>query len=82
MGNLDLTGTLKALTGERTHVLKELAKLDRAIAVIQDLVGINSTTNGNSSKRTISAAARKKMAIAQKARWAKVKQAQKAKLAK
>ena len=82
MGNLDLTGTLKTLTGERAQVLKELSKLDKAIAVIQELAGINSTSNGNFSKRTISAAARRKMAIAQKARWAKVKQAQKAKPAK
>ena len=82
MGNLDLSSTLKTLTGERTQVLKELSKLDKAIAVIQDLVGINSTSNGNSPKRTISAAARKKMAKAQKERWAKVRLAQKAKAAK
>jgi len=79
MGNLDLTSTLKTLNVERAQVLKELAKLDKAIAVIKDLGGINPTTNGNSPKRTISAAARQKMAKAQKARWAKVKQAQKAK---
>jgi hypothetical protein len=79
MGNLDLSSTLKTLNVERAQVLKELAKLDKAIAVIQDLAGIKSTSNGNSSKRTISAAARKKMAIAQKARWAKVKQTQKPK---
>jgi hypothetical protein len=82
MGNLDLTGTLKTLNVERAQVLKELSKLDKAIAVIQELAGPNTTTNGNSPKRTISAAARQKMAIAQKARWAKVKQAQKAKPAK
>ena len=78
MGNLDLTGTLSTLTGERAHVRKELTrkeltKLDKAIAVIRKLAGGNSTPNGHSGRRTLSATARRKIGKAQKLRWAKFK---------
>jgi hypothetical protein len=73
MGNLELTGTVKMLQGQRAQVQKELAKLDKAIAVLLELSATNSATTQNGKRRTLSAAARKKIAKAQKARWAKVK---------
>jgi hypothetical protein len=75
MGNLDLTATLETLNGERSRALKEVAKLDKAIAVIR---GLSATTpNGHPKKKhTMSAAGRKRIAKAQKLRWAKFKKAQ------
>jgi hypothetical protein len=78
MANLELAGTVKMLQGQRAQVQKELVKLDKAIAVLRELNGTNSTPSPN-GKRTMSAASRRKIAKAQKARWAKVRQAQKAK---
>jgi hypothetical protein len=79
MGNLDLAGTLKTLQGEREHLYKELTKLDRAIAVIRELAGTQSTLNGHPKKWTMSASGRRKIAKAQKLRWAKVRAKQKTK---
>ena len=79
MGNLELAGTVKMLQGQRAQVQKELTKLDKAIAVLRELSGTNSTPSPNGKRHTMSAAARSKIAKAQKARWAKVRQAQKAK---
>jgi len=79
MGNLALAGTVKMLQGQRAQVEKELAKLDKAIAVLRELSGTSSTPNQNGKRRTLSAAARRKIAKAQKARWAKLRQAEKAK---
>ena len=79
MGNLELAGIVKMLQGERVRAKKELAKLDKTIAVLRELSGTNSTPSPNGKGHTMSAAARKKIAKAQKARWAKVRQAQKTK---
>jgi len=78
MGNLELAGTLKMLRGERAQVHKELTALDKAIAVIGELAGTNASSNGHVGKRTMSAAARRKIAKAQKLRWAKFRKQQKA----
>jgi hypothetical protein len=74
MGNLELAGTLKMLRGERAQTQKELAKLDKAIAVLRELSGTRATPNGHLKKHTLSAAGRRKIAKAQKLRWARVKQ--------
>ena len=79
MANLELTGTVKVLEGHRAQVHKELVKLDKAIAVLRELSGTNSTPSPSGNGHTMSAAARREIAKAQKARWAKVRQAQKAK---
>jgi hypothetical protein len=79
MESLELAGTVKMLQGQRVQVQKELAKLDKAIAVLRELSGTNSTLSPNGKGHTLSAAARRKIGKAQKARWAKVRQAQKAK---
>jgi hypothetical protein len=79
MASLGLSSTLKALRGERAQVHKELTRLDRAIAVIRELAGTQPTSNGHPKKWTMSASARRKIAKAQKLRWAKVRAQQKAK---
>jgi hypothetical protein len=79
MGNLELSSAVKMLQGQRAQVQKELVKLDKAIAVLQELNGTDSTPSQNGKKHTLSAAARRKIGEAQKARWAKVRQTQKAK---
>jgi len=79
MGNLELAGTVKMLQGQRTQVQKELAKLDKAIAVLRELSGTNSAPSENGKRRALSAAARRKIGKAQKARWAKVRQQRAAK---
>ena len=76
MGNLELAGTVKMLQGQRAQVQKDLTKLDKAIAVLRELSGANSTPSRNGKRRTLSAAARRKIGKAQKARWAKVRQPQ------
>jgi len=79
MASVDLAGTLKALQGERAQKRTELDKLDRAIAVIQELAGTEAAPNGHPKKHTMSAAARRNIAKAQTLRWAKFRKQQKAK---
>ena len=79
MGNLELSRTLKMLRGERAQTQKKLTKLDRAIAVLRELAGTNAMPNGQPVKRTMSVAARRKIANAQKLRWAKVRAERKGK---
>jgi hypothetical protein len=69
-------------------VLKELkqerSRLDQAIEVIGKLVGRDDTagrTVGARPRRILSLAARRKIAAAQRARWAKVRQIQRKKAA-
>ena len=78
MGNLELASTVKMLEGQRAQTQKELVKLDKAIAVLQELNGTDSTPSQNGKRHTMSAAARRKIAKAQKARWAKVRAERKA----
>ena len=61
----DLVAVLAQLKEER-------AKLDRAIAALSGVVGGKSSKDGG-GKRTLSVAARKRIAAAQRARWAKFK---------
>jgi hypothetical protein len=79
MASLDLSGTLKTLQAEREQVHKELTKLDRAIAVIRELAGTEPTPNEHPGKWTMPASARRKIAKAQKLRWAKLRTKRKAK---
>jgi hypothetical protein len=79
MASLDLTDTLKTLKGERARIHQELTTLDRAIALIRELAGAEPSSNGHNKKRTMSAAGRRKIAKAQKLRWAKIKAQQKSK---
>jgi hypothetical protein len=49
-------------------------KLDRAISVIESLNGSATTQNANQATRIVSAASRRKMARAQKVRWAEARE--------
>ncbi len=65
----DLAEVLKELEQERS-------RLDQVIQVLGNLVGRNRTgirTKPRRSTRTLSAAARRKISLAQKARWAKTR---------
>jgi len=80
MASIELGGTLKVLKIERAKMHGELAKLDKAINVLEKLFGTSAvTSNGHGHKRTLSVAARNKIAKAQKLRWAKVRRARAAK---
>ena len=65
------------------EVLRELQqerdRLDQAITALQPLAGNSTTTQAGAvrASRTVSAAARRRMAAAQRARWAKTKSASK-----
>jgi hypothetical protein len=71
-----LTGVLSQLQAERQRMLKEVSKLDHAIGVIR---GLNNNTGGLSAqpRSRMSLAARRRIAAAQRVRWAKWKAAQK-----
>jgi hypothetical protein len=58
------------LRGERDRLAKELGRLDQAISVLS---GLGKGGGRRGGKRRLSAAARKRIADAQKARWAKWK---------
>jgi len=80
MASIELDRTVKTLKIERVKVQSELSKLDKAIGVLEGLSGTKSVTpNGNGHKRTLSVAARNKIAKAQKLRWAKIKKERAAK---
>jgi hypothetical protein len=60
-----LSGVVQQLKSEREQVQKQLQRIDQALAAL------GSSTNGTS--RTMSAAGRRRISLAQKARWAKQK---------
>jgi hypothetical protein len=71
-----LADALQQLREERTHAQEQITKLDQAIVAIERIVGRGKSGlvgRGLRGKRTMSVAARRKIAAAQRARWAKVK---------
>jgi hypothetical protein len=58
----NMSAVIEQLKAERERVHKEAERIDAALAAL-----------GSSTKRTVTAASRRKMAAAQKARWAKAK---------
>ena len=70
MGNL--SSALQQLRAERKQAQLQVEKLDQAISVIESLNG--SVRQANQPTRVISAASRRKMAQAQRARWAKARE--------
>ena len=74
MSNLD--HVLQQLREERGRAQQELEQLDSAIAALEGFGG-NTRRARTSSRagRVVSALARQRMATAQRARWAKVRQA-------
>jgi hypothetical protein len=72
----NLAGALGQLREERKHAQEQVAKLDQAISAIAGLMGRNSVRTAGKSdwpKRRMSAAARKRISQAQKARWANLR---------
>ena len=71
MGNLN--NALQELRSERKQAQLQVEKLDQAISVIESLNGSGTSRNANQPTRIISAASRRKMAQAQRARWARAR---------
>ena len=67
MANLE--NALQQLRAERREAQSHVEKLDRAISVIESLGGSGTSLKTTHRKRVISAASRRKMALAQRARW-------------
>ena len=72
----NLTSALQQLREERKQAQYQVEKLDSAISVLEDLVGRNGslTPSAAGGSRVVTATARRRMAAAQRARWAKVRQ--------
>ena len=66
-----LTNALQQLRAERQLAQLHVEKLDQAISVIESLNGTGTSRKSTRPTRIVSAASRRKMALAQKARWAR-----------
>src|SRR5579864_1368299 len=76
-GNMaNLQGALRQLREERKQAEQQVETLDKAISAIEGIIGrsFGLTRNGKRPTRVVSAAARRRMAQAQRARWARVRQ--------
>jgi hypothetical protein len=71
MGNL--SSALQQLRAERKQAQARVESIDQAIAVVESLNGSGTVRHANQPTRVISAASRRKMAQAQRARWAKAR---------
>jgi hypothetical protein len=71
MGNL--ASALQELRAERKQAQLRVESIDQAISVIASLNGSATTRTATQPTRIISAASRRKMARAQKARWARAR---------
>ncbi len=71
MANLKgLASIVSELRTERTNLVNQLGRVDAALSVLGKLNGGNSYKK---RRRTLSASARKRISLAQKARWARAK---------
>ena len=70
-----ISNLLKQLKKERDQVARQLSGLNAAIAAF---AGSHTGTKPTRKTRTISAAGRKRIAAAQRARWAKIRAKKKA----
>jgi len=70
-----LNGIIQQLEKQKNDVQKEVIRLDAAISALR---GVNGASRGSVSafgpKRRISAAGRRRIAEAQRARWARLRQ--------
>jgi hypothetical protein len=72
----ELGAVVEQLKKKRNTLVVELRQLDRAIKALSGLGFTSQNRNGNHrAKRTLSAAARQRIAAAQRARWAKLRAA-------
>lgn len=70
-----MASVVAQLKNERVNLRRQLDRIDEALSVLGKL-----SSNGSSRgrmRRTLSAAARRKIAAAQRARWARVRAAKK-----
>lgn len=76
---LNLTKAVRQLKKERERTQTKVERLDTALKVLGSLANLNGRFRGvqrvAKKRRTMSAAARKRIAAAQRARWAKWKAA-------
>ena len=73
---MNIGSVLAQLREERSRTQKELGRLDEAISALQKLAVDQPEGNHTSPvrvRRKLSAAARRKISLAQKERWAKLK---------
>jgi hypothetical protein len=71
MANLEgLASFVSELRAERTNLVTQLRHVDAALSVLGKL---NGGSNYTKPRRTLSASTRKRISLAQKARWAKAK---------
>jgi hypothetical protein len=70
---LNLKNALQELREERQRAQIEIDTLDQIISGIESLNGVGASHESGRPTRFISAASRRKMARAQKARWASVR---------
>jgi hypothetical protein len=68
-----LGSALQQLRAEREQAQLHVEKLDQAISVLESLNGSGTLGKPNQPTKVISATSRRRMARAQKARWAKVR---------
>jgi hypothetical protein len=73
----NLANALQELREKRDRAQSEVEKLNQVISGIESLNGIGLSQKALPSTRTVSAASRRKMARAQKARWAGIRKAAK-----
>ena len=73
MASIEITEMMKTLRTERVHKRKELKKLDKVISGLREL-STNLTSTRKGKRRRMSASARRKIAAAQRKRWAKFHQ--------
>ena len=78
----NIAKAIDRLREERRDAQNQVQKLGEAISVLERLTrGASSPTRGTSApraKRVLSAAGRRRISLAQKARWAKIRQTKKA----
>lgn len=77
----NITQALVRLREERRQALKQVARLSQAITMLERLTRVQSSSYSRlplKTKRVLSAAGRRRISLAQKARWAKVRQMKKA----
>ena len=74
MGKLEgLVSIVSELRAERTNLINQLKQVDAALSVLGEVNGSGSSRGASQATRIVSAASRRKMAQAQKARWASIR---------
>jgi hypothetical protein len=77
----NIAKALARLREERREAQNHVQKLGEAISVLEKLtrgLGLTAAAGANRAKRVLSAAGRRRISLAQKARWAKLRQTKKA----